>query len=460
MHVVVVGNRFPWPLRDGGAQATYGMLKSLTASGVNVTYFSFNTVKHRIGHEVLTREFDFISYRAIPKKSTATVFGALVNLLTKKSYHVARYYDKAGSLELQQLLEDLENPVVWVEGLYSAPLVEPLLPWLKERNLAVVYRSHNVEYQIWERVAIASGNPIKKWYLQIQSSRLKRYEERAWTWFDFLLPITEDDQRVMQTVLEAAANISAGNLNITSSATYAGAPKFQLYQPGFWDLEGRIAAVKKKIEAVVEQEGEENNAQKDAADHLATAVIGKKISSVADSLSAKNNCCFHIGSMEWEANKQSVQWFLRECWPRIMEKNPQAEFHLAGKGLVKDDLTYSSAGVFVHGEVDSSQEFMMEHGIAVVPLLSGSGIRMKILEAMLYGCPVVTTNIGMQGLLVTSGVELRVADSASSFADQVVSLMSDDSLVKLQRKASWEFLRQFHNESENIQRVLEMISRG
>ncbi len=460
MHIVVVGNRFPWPLRDGGAQATYGMLKSLTASGVNVTYFSFNTVKHHVEREVLTREFDFISYRAIPKKTTATVFGALVNLLTKKSYHVARYYDKAGSLELKQLLEDLQNPVVWVEGLYSAPLVEPLLPWLKERNLDVLYRAHNVEYQIWERVAIASANPIKKWYLQIQSSRLKKYEERAWTWFNFLLPITEDDERVMQTVLEATVNLSAGNLNATSSVAEVRAPKFQLYQPGFWDLEGRIAAVKNKIETVLEQDGEDDSAKQDAADHLATAVIGKKISSVADSLSAKNNRCFHIGSMEWEANKQSVQWFLRECWPRILEKNPQAEFHLAGKGLVKDDLTYSGVGVFVHGEVDSSEEFMMAHGIAVVPLLSGSGIRMKILEAMLYGCPVVTTNIGMQGLSVTPGLELRVADSASSFADQVITLMSDASLVNHQRKASWEFLRKFHNESENIQRVLGMVSRG
>jgi glycosyltransferase involved in cell wall biosynthesis len=85
---------------------------------------------------------------------------------------------------------------------------------------------------------------------------------------------------------------------------------------------------------------------------------------------------------------------------------------------------------------------------------------MKILEAMLYGCPVVTTSIGMQGLSVTPGLELRVADSASSFADQVLTLMGDASLVNRQRKASWEFLRKFHNESENIQRVLEMISKG
>jgi hypothetical protein len=51
MHIVVVGNRFPWPLRDGGAQATFGMLQSLTAAGVNVTYFSFNTVKHKVEQE-------------------------------------------------------------------------------------------------------------------------------------------------------------------------------------------------------------------------------------------------------------------------------------------------------------------------------------------------------------------------------------------------------------------------
>ncbi len=460
MHIVVVGNRFPWPLRDGGAQATYGMLKSLSASGVRVTYFSFNTAKHWVEKGVLAQEFGFLSYRSIPKRSTATVLGAFVNLWSNKSYHVARYYDKTGSSELKKLLADLENAVVWVEGLYSAPLVEPLRPWLKERNITLVYRAHNVEYQIWERVAAASGNPIKKWYLKIQSGRLRKYEEQAWRWFDYLLPITEDDQRVMQSLMEAAAIFWAGNMFATSTSAEIHTPQFQLYQPGFWDLEGRIEAVKKKIEAGLEQGGEDDSAEQDGADPVATAVIGKKFSSVANSLSAKNNRCFHIGSMEWEANKQSVLWFLQECWPLILEKKPDAEFHLAGKGLIKDDPIYSGDGVFVHGEVDSSEEFMIEHGISVVPLLSGSGIRMKILEAMLYGCPVVTTSIGMQGLSVTPGLELRVADSASSFADQVLTLMGDASLVNRQRKASWEFLRKFHNESENIQRVLEMISKG
>lgn len=419
MHVVVVGNRFPWPLRDGGAQATYGMLQSLCRTGVEVTYFSFNTEKHWVNETVLAKEFDFISYRAIPKKTTATAVGAFINLWSKKSYHVTRYYDEYGSTTLKKLLQEIDNPVVWVEGLYSIPLVEPLLTWIKENGISLVYRSHNVEHQIWERVALASRHPIKKWYLKIQSFRLRKYEEKAWGWVDAILPITAADQHAMEIALKSKTRLSA-------HTDYKG--RIQLYQPGFWDISSKIEMV---------------NMQWNEAD-----------------IPIHKNRCFHIGSMEWEANKQSVQWFLRECWPRILEKNPKAEFHLAGKGLVKDDLTYSGAGVFVHGEVESSEEFMMEHGIAVVPLLSGSGIRMKILEAMLYGCPVVTTNIGMQGLSVTPGVELRVADSASSFADEVVTLMGDGSLVNLQRKASWEFLGKYHNESENIQRVLGMISKG
>ena len=468
MQLVVVGNRFPWPLRDGGAQATYGMLKSLTALGVDVTYFSYNTEKHWVEESVLAKEFGFLLYQSIPKRSTATALGALLNLWGKRSYHVARYYDEAGSLGLQALLQGLENPVVWVEGLYSISLVEPLLPWLRENGISMVYRSHNVEYQIWSRVAAASVNPLKKWYLELQSGRLRKYEEQAWGWFDVLLPITEDDRCVMQTVLEAAANLSAGDLYVTSCSNEVRTPQFQLYQPGFWDLEGRISEIKNRIEEgtlssnspLVENDEIDVSLQQDGADIVIAGVFVDRAASDAIGLSVKKHRCFHIGSMEWEANKQSVLWFLQECWPQILEKNPQAEFHLAGKGLVKDDPKYSGAGVFVHGEVSSSEEFMMEHGIAVVPLLSGSGIRMKILEAMLFGCPVVTTRIGMQGLAVTAGKELLVADGPAEFAEKVLTLMGDTSLVSIQRNASWEFLRKFHNESENIQEVLKMISKG
>lgn len=417
MQIVVVGNRFPWPLRDGGAQATYGTLQALVKAGVSVHYFSFNTEKHWVEEEVLRERFGFLSYQAVPKKSTPTAIGACKNLFTGKSYHVERYYDKAGSDTLKNLLQELDNPVVWVEGLYSIPLVEPLLPWLKEQKISLVYRSHNVEYQIWERVARASGNPFKKWYLGLQSVRLRKYEEHAWGWFDVLLPITADDQRVQEDVLVFKSHAS---LSVSHNA------KIQLYQPGFSNLERRIEGIRKQLE-----EGD---------------------------LSILENRCFHIGSMEWEANKQSILWFIQECWPLILEKNPLAEFHLAGKGLVADDPKYSGTGVIVHGEVDNSEEFMMQNGISVVPLLSGSGIRMKILEAMLYGCPVVTTSIGMQGLAVNPGVELQFADGPKGFAEKVLALMGDVQMKIHQRNLSWDFLLKFHNESENIQRVLRVLA--
>jgi len=418
MEWVVVGNRFPWPLRDGGAQASYLLLNSLAEKGLKVVFFSFNTKKHWVDEQQLKSAFNFLEYQSFPKDSTPTAWGALGNLFSKRSYHVQRYYDVKASEELKSCLSQLKEPKLWVEGLYSVPLIEPLLPWIKERNIPVYYRAHNIEYQIWERVANASTNLFKQFYLNLQSRRLKLYEEKCWTWFNCLMPITSADADTMQSCIQNRQEVVGVNERF---------PKILLYQPGFADVEKRILSVKESLAAN------------------------------GDSIGRTLNRCFHLGSMEWEANKQSVEWFLKNCWPRIREKNNLAEFHLAGKGLQKNDNRYRGEGVVVHGEVESSSNFISQHGISVVPLLSGSGIRMKILEAMLMGSPVVTTSIGMQGLAVLEGMELQIANDAMEFAEKVLELMGNPDKMDFQRKLAWEFLIKNHNESANIQRIIDAL---
>ena len=89
---------------------------------------------------------------------------------------------------------------------------------------------------------------------------------------------------------------------------------------------------------------------------------------------------FHLGSMDWLPNLEAVNWFLGNCWPRIHQQFPQLELFLAGRGFPESLLLNAPAGVQCSGTVEDAQGYMRDKQIMVVPLLSGSGMRVKIIQ--------------------------------------------------------------------------------
>ena len=168
---------------------------------------------------------------------------------------------------------------------------------------------------------------------------------------------------------------------------------------------------------------------------------------------------FHIGSMEWMANVQGVEWFLQKVWPIVKSAYPQLEFHLAGKGLNKSDSRFFQSGVYNHGEVDNAQSFMLTHGICVVPVVAGSGIRMKLIEAMSLGIPCVTTKIGVQGIDVESHVHVEIADSHKEFANSVIIMIQQwHETIKMGVRGK-EYMMEHHNLQNNTRELLMFYSK-
>jgi glycosyltransferase involved in cell wall biosynthesis len=166
---------------------------------------------------------------------------------------------------------------------------------------------------------------------------------------------------------------------------------------------------------------------------------------------------FHIGSMEWQANEQGVLWFLQKVWPLLLVKYPQAQFHLAGKGLSKSDPRFFQTGVVNHGEVPDAEDFMHQHGIMVVPIQAGSGIRIKTLEAMALGVPVVSTSVGAQGLSVTSGTEMFIADQPQQFADAIATLLANPAQAQTLTTQARAYVEQHHNLKRNTADLLAFL---
>ena len=430
MKLLVIGNRVPWPLHDGGAIATYGMLRSLAENGAEVHFFTFNTKKHFAENAIIEKYFGFCKVHLVSLDASIKPLKALWNLLFGGSYHMERYDNLDAAVELYDLIQSSNYDCVMAEGLYSMPIALRVMKQLsvkadglgsneihensnesvQKKSIKWVYRSHNLEYQIWERLAISEQQPLKRWYFALQSKRLKRYEIDAWCQMDAIVPIVETDS----TVIQATVSEIQKNNQLNSGYSVLNQPQIHVYQPGI-AIESPFAFVHRPLSI------------------------------------------FHIGSMEWQANEQGVMWFLKKVWPLVLSAQPNVKFHLAGKGLSKTDPRFFQTGIVNHGEVDDAEVFMQSHGIMIVPIQAGSGIRIKSLEAMALGVPVVSTSIGAQGLTVESGTQMIIADDPEGFADGIIQLLLNPAASQEMTQQARVYVEQHHNLKRNTAELIAFL---
>jgi len=392
MKILVIGNRFPWPLNDGGALATFQILKAMAFEGHEVSYFSLNTEKHFVDEKILLERFSFCKYSAFQINTDITPWKAFLNLLSNRSFHLQRYENDLANEQLMNLLQNEEFDLVQIEGLYSSGFLITLRNYFKGH---ISYRAHNFESQIWERLANETSNVLKKVYLNIQAKRLKREEIAFLKSVDSIVAIAPSDFSVFNE--------------------FSNVPKF-LYLPGL--------------------------------------NLGLEVD-----LELQPFKLFHIGSMEWMANVQGVEWFLQKVWPIVKYAYPQFEFHLAGKGLKDNDSRFFQSGVFNHGEVENAQFFMKTHGICVVPIVAGSGIRMKLIEAMSLGIPCVTTEIGVQGIDIENHVHIEIADSHKEFGNSIITMIQQwHETIKMGIRGK-KYMMERHNLQKNTRELLMFYSK-
>jgi glycosyltransferase involved in cell wall biosynthesis len=133
-----------------------------------------------------------------------------------------------------------------------------------------------------------------------------------------------------------------------------------------------------------------------------------------------------FGSYDWFPNEDGVRAFAEEAWPRIFEANPDAEFVVAGRGATDAVRSLGDRpGVRFAGEVDDLGAAVRDAAVAVAPLRVGGGVRIKILESMAWGTPVVSTRRGFEGVDAAPGEDLLVADGWDGFVAGVNRLLDD-----------------------------------
>lgn len=136
-----------------------------------------------------------------------------------------------------------------------------------------------------------------------------------------------------------------------------------------------------------------------------------------------------LGGLHWPPNADGVRWFAQHVWPAVTRAAPGATFTVIGKGASRVLDSDSSARIDVRGYVEDLRTLLGETAAFVVPLRTGAGMRVKILDAWCWGLPVVSTTMGAEGIDVTPGEDMLVADEPAEFADALVGTLTDKALA-------------------------------
>lgn len=374
MRILQLCHKFPWPLKDGAAIASTYLAKAFAELGSEVTLLSMNTSKHWFDTGDLPHDFDhYAEIQTVFINNHIRPLPALLNLFSKRSYHVERFDQVDFAKKLQEILQNSRFDIVQLESLYLTPYI-PVIK--KYTSASVVLRAHNVEHEIWERVA-ENSNPLKKWYLQKITPRLRQYEIEHLNKYDLVAGISARDVEQFRALgLHKPATVTPIGLDCR-------------------DYEADFSSFSRPL-----------------------------------SLS-------FIGSLDWMPNQEGLQWFLDEVWtPVLAPAFPELTFHIAGRTAPRWLRKLDMERVVFHGEVTSSPEFLNQHSVMVVPLLSGGGMRAKILEGMAVGKVVLSTRVGMEGVDAQHRKECLLADTPEEYVKAIRwCYKQGEGLAELGRKA-------------------------
>jgi glycosyltransferase involved in cell wall biosynthesis len=178
----------------------------------------------------------------------------------------------------------------------------------------------------------------------------------------------------------------------------------------------------------------------------------------------------YVGNLTWHPNVQGLDWFLTEVWPLLRRRLPGVALTIAGSGLATGGdgrplfpSRWQVPGAEVVGFVPDLLPLYRRSLVMIVPILSGSGIRIKLLEALRAGMPVVSTPQGAAGLPLRDGGEALIEGDPEGFAAAVVRLCGDDGLRRRLREAGYRYLSAHHSESAAqgaMRRALGLLPNG
>jgi polysaccharide biosynthesis protein PslH len=376
MKTLWVNSNFMHPTTKGGQIRTLEMLRHLHTRH-EIHYVAIEKPAEPEGPKRAC-EYSFRAYpfqHRIRSKSSPLFWGELVKgLLSPVPVAVERFHPPG----MREFLEDLIR-----KERFECAVVDHLAPTAYFPDLAhAVFFQHNVETVIWRRHVEHAPDPIRRWYLQMQASRMYEYERRVSREAGHIVAVSKTDADEMRKLFD-----------VTRVSEVPTGVNIEYFLPP----------------------GEQQNVGADLV---------------------------FVGSMDWLPNVDGVLYFAREVLPVIRRKRPECSVAIVGRipPPKVSELAAQDKLIQVTGTVPDIRPYLWGSAVSIVPLRIGGGTRLKIYEAMAAKIPVVSTTVGAEGLAVNPPHDIRIGDTPEEFAAQCLDLLADADERRRVATAAWEMV--------------------
>jgi polysaccharide biosynthesis protein PslH len=358
------------PVDTGGKIRSYNLLRQLAARHEAVLLSYYGGARDEAYEREIARHLPgaVTVHTGAPDSFARKALDYLLRLPSPAPYAVRKFTSPA----VRKLVREWDASRrfdVAVCDFLSASLNFPA----RTRTPTVLFQ-HNVESALWQRQARHAPDIFRSAAFRVEAAKMSAYERDAVRRFRHVIAVSENDRELMSAMTDAS--------RITVVPTGVDVKKYSS-----------------------EGEGARSSGE------------GK---------SRDSGLVVFLGSMDWEPNVDGVEYFCRDVWPTVLEAVPSARFRVVGRDPHPRVRRLASETIEVTGTVPSVVEHLREAAVVVVPLRVGGGTRLKIFEAMATGKAVVSTTVGAEGLDVTDGEDILLADDAGAFAGSLIGLLRDD----------------------------------
>ena len=315
----------------------------------------------------------------------------LISIFKNEPVYLSKFYDKSVLTQLDKIINEIEFDVIHADHTSMAQIAYYIS---KKTEKPWGLRLHNLEHIIWSRYSDnLSKLSVKKYISNYQSKllRKKEFDYIAKSYINF--PITQND-----------FNIIKQNVKNSNSVVVSVGVDSELNKP----------------------------------------INVEKID---------NTLCIAT-TYSWVHNVNGLIWFIEKVIPIVKTEIPDIKFQLFGKNIPNIFEKYKNLGVKPIGFVEDLNYYLSQSELYIAPLFVGSGIRIKILEAMAHGLPVIATKVSAEGIKIDEENGLYITDSPLEQAEIIINLLKDKELLQKKGKLAREFIVSHYNWSENVSKIL------
>ena len=366
MRVLHFAPRVCWPLDTGAKLRNYHLARVLSEQA-DITLLAFTDAQQSLGQ--LERFYEQVV--SVPRDPGYTLSKIIRGTLGSTPLPVLNYTTGSMKRALESILQKQNFDIVQVESIHLMTYL-PIITTARQRPL-VICDWHNIESELMSRYSEREPNILKRAYAGKTARLMTEFERRAMREFDAHIAVSQRDAQQL------------GNLN----------------------PDAKVFVIENGVDTAYYEE---------AAD------------SAANATSQPDRIVF-VGSMDYHANIDGAVSFARDVWPGLRDRHPELSFTIVGRDPAPEVRALAThPGIEVTGTVDDVRPSYREALAAVVPLKVGGGSRLKILEAMAAGVPVVSTTLGAEGLDVHDGEDILIGDTNEQLAERIVSVIESKEL--------------------------------